>query len=254
MTRSNAINALTPNYTSTGTLTNANDTVQLTLEGCRGAAVLLNGTWTGTVAFESSVDGSTWISASTWNPVAGDINEVRTANGQYEFIDIAGCAYVRVRFSVASSGTVNVTINGSQAASTVDPLWSILFDPTAGGAGAFLVPQTFGGLSTYRRLWPNNTTGVNIKNSGGQIYGWQLYNNASAIRVVKLYDKATAPTTGTDTPSQTIVLASNSGINVFSDIGFTFANGIGIAVTTGVADADTTAPTANDVIVNLFYK
>jgi hypothetical protein len=107
-------------------------------------------------------------------------------------------------------------------------------------------------ILTYRVLWPANTTGVNIKAAGGQIYGWYLYNNATAIRVVKLYDKATAPTVGTDTPTQTIVLPPNGGANVFSDVGFQFVNGIGIGVTNLIPDADTTAPTANDVIINLF--
>ena len=27
-------------------------------------------------------------------------------------------------------------------------------------------------INTYRVLWPNNTTGVNIKSSGGQVHGW----------------------------------------------------------------------------------
>jgi hypothetical protein len=108
-------------------------------------------------------------------------------------------------------------------------------------------------INTYRVLWPNNTTGVNIKPSGGQVHGWYLYNNAAAIRVVKLYNKATAPTVGTDTPSHTIVLPANSGANVFTDTGIAFTTGIGIGVSTGIADNDSTAPAANDVTVNLFY-
>lgn len=109
-------------------------------------------------------------------------------------------------------------------------------------------------ILTYRVLWPGNTTGVNIKAAAGQVYGWYLYNNAAAIRIVKLYDKATAPTVGTDTPTQTIVLPANGGANLFSDVGFQFLNGIGIGVSTGIADNDTTAPSANDVVVNLFYN
>jgi hypothetical protein len=109
-------------------------------------------------------------------------------------------------------------------------------------------------ILTYRVLWPGNTTGVSIKPAGGQVYGWYLFNNASSIRVLKLYDKATAPTVGSDTPTQTIVLPANGGANLFSDVGFLFSNGIGIGVTTGIADGDTTAPTANDVTVNLFYN
>jgi hypothetical protein len=108
-------------------------------------------------------------------------------------------------------------------------------------------------INTYRVLWPANTTGVNIKASGGQVHGWYLYNNATAIRVVKLYNKATAPAVGTDVPSQTIVLPANGGANVFTDTGIAFSAGIGIGVTNLIPDADTTAPSANDVTINLFY-
>jgi hypothetical protein len=145
-------------------------------------------------------------------------------------------------WNVGQSGTWNVTVNTALPAGT----------NTIGNVVP--VPASSGGLSTYRVLWPNNVTGVNVKGSAGQVYGWYLYNNATSIRIVKLYNKATAPTTGTDTPSHTIVLPPNGGANVFTDLGFSFSSGIGIAVTTGIADSDTTAPAANDVIINLFYN
>jgi hypothetical protein len=109
-------------------------------------------------------------------------------------------------------------------------------------------------ILTYRVLWPANTTGVNVKSAGGQVYGWYLYNNATSIRIVKLYDKASAPTVGSDTPAQTLVLPANGGANLFNEVGFQFVNGIGIGITGGIADNDTTAPSANDVAVNLFYN
>ena len=34
----------------------------------------------------------------------------------------------------------------------------------------------------------------------------------------------------------------------------TFSSGIGVAVTTGVANADTIAPATNEFVLNLFYK
>ena len=38
-----------------------------------------------------------------------------------------------------------------------------------------------------------------------------------------------------------------------TDAGLAFAAGIGLRATTGVADADTGAPTANDVVANVWY-
>ena len=113
-------------------------------------------------------------------------------------------------------------------------------------------PTTSGGCSVYKNL-TINATGVSIKGSAGQVYGWYLYNNASATRYVKLYDSASAPTVGTTVPYITIGIPSLSAANVFSEIGIPFSAGIGIGGTTGVADANTGAPTANDIVGNIFY-
>ncbi len=114
-------------------------------------------------------------------------------------------------------------------------------------------PQTSGGLSIYRVLWPGNATGVTIKTSAGQLYGGYIFNVATTVRFVKLYNKATAPSVGTDTPAMTLCLPAGGGATFNWDKGVAFGTGIGIGVTTLVGDSDTTAPSANDVTINLFY-
>src|SRR4030042_652964 len=104
-----------------------------------------------------------------------------------------------------------------------------------------LAPATSGGLTIYRNL-DIDQAGVNIKSSAGQVYGWYLYNNAVTTRYVKLYNKATAPTVGTDTPVMTIGIPPGSAANVEYNIGIPFATGIGIGATTGVADNNPGAP------------
>src|SRR5436305_982274 len=106
--------------------------------------------------------------------------------------------------------------------------------------------------NTYRTL-DCQTDGVNIKSIAGEVAGWYISNNSSSVRYVKLYDKATAPTSG-DTPKLTIAIPASSAANVIAPAGIDFTLGIGIRGTTGVADNDTGAPTANDVIVNLLYR
>jgi hypothetical protein len=106
--------------------------------------------------------------------------------------------------------------------------------------------------NTYRTL-DCQPTGVNIKSTPGEVAGWYLSNQAASVRYVKLYDKATAPTSG-DTPRLTLGIPANSAANVLAPAGVDFTVGIGIRGTTGVADNDTGAPTVNDLIVNLFYK
>lgn len=86
------------------------------------------------------------------------------------------------------------------------------------------------------------------------LHGWFIHNKNAATIYVKVYNKATAPTVGTDTPALTIPIPTGASANVEFLGGIEFTAGIGLGATTGVADNDTGAPGANDVIVNLFYK
>lgn len=70
---------------------------------------------------------------------------------------------------------------------------------------------------------------------------------------IKIYDKATAPTVGTDVPLMTLecVASSTFGLDL---AGMSLVNGLGIAMTTAAADADTGPLTAGDVTcLNLSY-
>ena len=115
-------------------------------------------------------------------------------------------------------------------------------------------PATSGGLSDYHTVSAASTNAANIKASAGQIFGFNVFNNAAYPVFVKLFNKATAPIPGTDTPVFTIgvqagVLATRSIEN-----GVAFGTGIGIAIVKGIADADATAVAASDCVVDLQYK
>lgn len=115
-----------------------------------------------------------------------------------------------------------------------------------------VIPAHTGGLSIYRNI-NLAARGINIKSSAGQIYGWFLFNNSGSVRYVKLYNKASNPSVGFDAPFMTIPLPCGSGANVNFTSGISFSRGIGIGATTGVADDDRDAPSANEVIVNIIY-
>lgn len=121
-----------------------------------------------------------------------------------------------------------------------------------------VVPTTSGGCSIYRLLSANTTNGNNIKASAGQVYGWVFTNVNASPRFVKLYNKASAPTVGADTPVMTLVIPGNAtGAGMVAaefTSGVAFGTGIGVGITTAVADADTGAVAANEVVVNLLYK
>lgn len=123
---------------------------------------------------------------------------------------------------------------------------------TDGSQKTRVVPASGGGLSVYRNI-NLGARGINIKSSAGQIYGWFLFNHATSIRYVKLYNKASSPWVGHDRPFMTIPLPCGGGANVNFTSGITFSHGIGIGATTGVADTNSGAPADNDVIVNIIY-
>ena len=113
------------------------------------------------------------------------------------------------------------------------------------------------GVTPFRLLSANSTNGTNIKSSSGNLYGWSITNTNASIRYVKVYDKSTTPSVGTDTPILTIMIPGNAngtGNNIFISGGMAFTNGLGIGITTGAPDNDTGAVGANEVIVNMFYN
>ena len=82
-----------------------------------------------------------------------------------------------------------------------------------------------------------------------------MSNVSASVRFVKIYDKATPPTSA-DTPVLRFQLPGNSSGAGWSQPlpgGLTFTNGIGFRITTGAADNDTGAASANDVLINMGY-
>lgn len=117
--------------------------------------------------------------------------------------------------------------------------------------------STAGGATPYYLISANTTNDTNVKASAGQVYAISASNVNAAVRYLKLYNKASAPTVGTDTPVAVFAIpgATTGGVGTLSiDCGIAFATGIGFGTTTGVADNDTGAVAANEIVVNLFYK
>lgn len=108
-----------------------------------------------------------------------------------------------------------------------------------------------GGAKVYRSL-SVLATGLVVKASPGRLYGGFVANGGAAAAFLKVYDKATAAT-ASDTPVLTLRLAAGASYPLHVGTGLAFSAGIGVRAVTGVADNDTTAVGANEVVVNLFY-
>lgn len=112
------------------------------------------------------------------------------------------------------------------------------------------------GTTPYKLTSLASTNANVVKNSGGNLYSIIAIGLTSTVRFLKLYNKATTPTVGTDVPVMTIPIPANTqgaGVALPFSMGVNFPLGIGIAITSGSADNDTGAVGAGDVIVNLTY-
>lgn len=86
--------------------------------------------------------------------------------------------------------------------------------------------------------------------------GYFLYNLGDAMAFFKFYDTQHPLAAGSTLPLLTIPLAASTGANVWmggqDEDGIQFNEGIAIAATTGIAPSNTTSPTANTCVCNLW--
>lgn len=153
--------------------------------------------------------------------------------------DIASAAPVVLQNSPAvtiSSGTVTTvsTVTAVTTAGTPPvPATPYFVNSAASTNGALILTGTSG----LQNVWATNT--------------------GAGAAFVKLYNKATAPTVGTDVPEMIVpVPAAAAGVPGVANvncgyIGLRFPLGLGIAITGAVADSDTTAVAAGQVKVKL---
>jgi hypothetical protein len=88
-----------------------------------------------------------------------------------------------------------------------------------------------------------------------RLHAITAFNAGAGAAYVKLYNKATAPTVGTDTPYIVMTLsATGTNTITFPVEGVHFGAGIGLGITGGAADTDTTAVAANQVKATLTFK
>lgn len=144
--------------------------------------------------------------------------------------------------TITAVGTVT-SVTGVTTVSTVSAVTS---------AGTPLAPATPYILNSLA-----STNGALILTGSSGLHAFYATNIGATVAFVKLYNKATAPTVGTDVPAMVITVpAAVAGVPGSVEItpgfnGYRFALGLGIAITGLVADTDTTAVAAGQVKVML---
>lgn len=256
--------------TATGTIIASQD-----VRGYGSFAVQLTGTWVGTVQIQCSNDNTNWVAIPNYQLANADATLSTTANGMFH-ASIVG-QYIRVQCTAYTSGTIVATAVLSRAATM----------PFAGAAnitrlnGGLLNTGTGNSASGTLRVWIANdnipsttpfpqaavganslhmaisaasTNATSVKASGGVLNSLTVSNNAATPSYLKLYNKASAPTVGTDTPVMTILVGPSQTVCVDCGYcGIRMNTGIAYALVTGIAVANTTAVGASEIAVNINY-
>lgn len=130
-----------------------------------------------------------------------------------------------------------------------------LIPATADGLAALLRPETTGGLSAWSSTSDLDESEEEVKSGAGQVYAFYFNNKNASARTLKFYAGiASGVTVGSTTPLFKYEMNGETAGHISIPQGVAFSTGITVAATTGYADADASAPTANDVTCTIFYK
>lgn len=219
---------------------------------CWGTFSTINCAFEGSLNSTDGSDGN-WFSIQA---VRTDANSISTTTGNLSAapaygweLSVNGLKWFRVRATAFTSGTQNWIFLAAPYAT--EPI------PAVQTSTQYVIPtgSTSYGASTHHHLISAAATNAtSAKASAGTITSLTLSNAAASPRYFKLYNKASAPVVGTDTPVKTIMIPAGQTVDV--DMGFAglrLTSGIAYALTTGMAVADTGAVGAAEVAVNISY-
>jgi hypothetical protein len=212
---------------------------------------------TQTSAFQGSNDGVNWVQAfasALLNTQVGFSTAPTVTN--YGYIIAKSYRYLRVNVSAHTSGSLAIAVAMLQQ---VSPAWF-----TGQGAGSnnntvyWYVAQAASSISvgtlSARVQSAASTNATSVKASSGNVYSIDVGNSGASDAWLKLYNKASAPTVGTDTPIWSAYLPQGRARTIVFDVSINFATGIAYAITGGGADSDTTAVAAAQVTGIINYK
>ena len=130
-------------------------------------------------------------------------------------------------------------------------------DSSGNVKNVLVATATGGGATNYTPYVATATTNAtNVKGSAGQLFSITGFCVAAYPVYVKFFDKATAPVPGTDTPVYVFPLPASTvtgNVNISFNVPISFVNGVGFAITKGIANSDATAVAAGDCIISFQY-
>jgi hypothetical protein len=193
---------------------------------------------------------SPWVTSNATTSVVGN---GAAATAQRVTLANDSTGIVALTTSTASIG--KLAANSGVDIGDVDVLSIAAGTNAIGNVG--VIPRTTGGATPYKLVSAATTNATTIKASAGQVFMVTASNVNAAVRYLKFYNKASAPTVGTDTPVLTFAIPGNTagaGTNIpIPACGIAFGTGISFATTTEATDAGTTGVAANEIVINIAY-
>jgi hypothetical protein len=268
----NASNADAVALLSVGAVGTSNPTQSVTTTGTWGASIGYRYFRLNVTGISAGTTNVTIIASTTsYSPLTSAVNASLVTSSNTIGVIATGANIIgKVGIDQTTVGTTNAvslaqlgtgTINTGNGTSGTGTLRVAIASDQTSNTNALYVKQqvqTTGGATAYKLISAATTNATNIKASAGTIYGIQAYNTSTTtIAYLKIYNKASAPTVGTDVPVKVIALpfsATGGGSNVpITPVGIALGTGISFAITGGIADSDTTAVTVSQVVVNIDY-
>ena len=120
-------------------------------------------------------------------------------------------------------------------------------------SGSLTASPTLGTTLNQKFVSAASTNANLLKNAATAILWITASNTSASWRFLKLYNKATLPVPGTDVPTAVIGIPPGQTITVANAVAMRLPQGLGIAITGGIADTDATAIGLNEVVVSLAF-
>lgn len=257
----NPVPGLLKAYSTSGTISALNGAVTLAVDGHAGAAIDLRGTFTATITFQGTIDGTTFFNLVA-TPVASAANvatvSTATAAGAW-YVQCTGCVQIRAIATAYTSGTVTATLRAtaSQAWTYQAPIGAtnaIAGTVTAnlgtgalnagtaaiGDVGVQYRANATGAGTASNYASPATPAGQSIKASAGRLLCVSLSNTAAAVRWVKFFNQTTV-TMGTTSAAFEQPIPAMGILEFSMEGGIAFSTGIQIAVTSARGLTDNTS-------------
>ena len=239
--------------------------VQVDTTGYGTVLLQLQGTFTGTITFQVSNDGTSWVSAVAW-PAAGGAAPVSTATAVGQWVIPAAGRFFRAQITTAGTGVpvaVAVLKNWSAwmplSSPSIAANSSVNVAQVGGTAVSNGIPVTGSGatngasVSTLISAATNNLT--QLKGTIGRLYIVDIQNTVASIRYLKLFSLPSASVTmGTTNATLNFSIPASGKLTIVTDMGINLGGtGITYALTGGSALNDNTAIGAGDLICNFQF-